>query len=66
MQNTIRFILIPTTVIKTHSQDGLQKGDVGMWWMDWEQGLGRPGVFPRLVLTLGSLGLKDSLSKKWG
>lgn len=30
VQNTVRFILIPTTVIETHRQDGLQKGGGGM------------------------------------
>lgn len=65
VQNTVRFILIPTIVTETQSWDGLQK-DGGMWWMDREQGLGRPGFLSRLVLTLGCLGQKDSLSKKWG
>lgn len=43
VQNIVGFILIPSTVIETQSQDGFQK-DGGMWWIDWEQRLGRHGV----------------------
>lgn len=43
VQNIVGFILIPSTVIETQSQDGFQK-DGGMWWIDWEQDLGRHGV----------------------